>query len=282
MLGRTLKRCFSASPYNPLRYLQSYVPTELPTKQEIYDVVRTSHESGGQLVHNLRHVNPVRQSGPVLPYDGPFTMEDMLKNSYQEYIKINDICYASTDAEEIMRRVPGVTREEAEYIRTLGLTPDDEVELAYWYKNAGIDIYYPLNFTYVVRQVVTNSKGEKVEVMWPFLSWEDCADLSVDTALQELPYYNIRHWEAYSGDEWYKYVNNIDLGVPDTFHEYERNTRFMLNVISDQLEELPDDMRPWPSAPNPHCRNELFREQKDILQWEEMSAPEWKHRSPDQ
>lgn len=84
-----------------------------------------------------------------------------------------------------MRRVPGITREEAEYIRTLGLTPDDEVEIAYWYKNIGYDIYYPLNLTYTLRQVVTNSKGEKVEVVWPAQSWDECGDLHVDTALQD-------------------------------------------------------------------------------------------------
>ncbi len=132
-------------------------------------------------------------------------MEDRASATYNEYLKLNDRCYQSTSADELMRRIPGLTRADAEYVRTLGMTPDDEVEIAYWYKNAGIDIYYPLNNTYVARQVVTNSKGEKVEVMWPFTSWEDGQELSVDTALQELPYYTIRHWEAFSGDDWYKY-----------------------------------------------------------------------------
>ena len=55
-----------------------------------------------------------------------------------------------------MRRVPGITREEAEYITTLGLTPDDEVEFAYYVKTSGVDPYYPCNMTYMLRQVVTN------------------------------------------------------------------------------------------------------------------------------
>ena len=28
-------------------------------------------------IRNLRHVNPIRQSGPLPPYDGPYTMEDI-------------------------------------------------------------------------------------------------------------------------------------------------------------------------------------------------------------
>jgi hypothetical protein len=48
-----------------------------------------------------------------------------------------------------MRRVLGTTREEAEYIRMLGLTPDNEVELAYYSKSIGLDIYYPFNCTYI-------------------------------------------------------------------------------------------------------------------------------------
>jgi len=281
MLASKFARHFSAAPYNPMRYLQSYVSTEMPTKEEIHDEIRTTHEQGGSLVQNLRHINPVRQSGPVPPYDGPVTMEDMLKGSFQEYLKLNDVCYVSNDPEEIMRRVPGVNREEAEYITTLGLTPDEEIDLAFWYKNIGLDIYYPLNYTYVARQVVTNSKGEKVEVLWPFQGWEDCAELSVDTALQDRPYQNIRHWEAYSGDEWYKYTNNQDLGVPDTWFEYDKNTRFMLSVVTDQIEELPDSMRPFNTPRHPNCRRELWRDQEEMKRMEEMAQPDWKHRSPD-
>ena len=277
MLSRAfvLLRSFSAAPYNPLKYLQSYVPTKMPTRKEVFDNVHTQHSGHGSVIHNLRHINPVRQSGAVPPFDGPFTMEDMLKSAYDEYQKLHDRCYPSTDTEEIMRRVPGVTREEAEYIRTIGLTPDDEVELAYWYKNLGLDIYYPLNSTYIARQVVTNSKGEKVEVMWPFMSWEDTIELSVDTALQDRPYLTIRHWEAFSGDEWYKYVNNQDLGLPDTWFEYDKNTRFIIAMVQDQLEELPDKLRPWPSPRNPHARKELWQSQEHMQDLYDIAKPGW-------
>ena len=278
MLSRALllSRKFSAAPYNPHKYLQSYVPTKMPTRQEVFDNINTAHSDQGAVVQNLRHINPVRQSGPVPPFDGPFSMEDILKNVYDESLKLGDCCYPSTDAEEIMRRVPGVTREEAEYIRGLGLTPDDEVELAYWYKNLGLDIFYPSNNTYIARQVVTNSKGEKTEVMWPFMAWEDCVELSVDTALQDNPYQTIRHWEAFSGDEWYKYVNNQDLGLPDTWFEYDGNTRFMMSVIQDQLEEIPDKYRPWPTERNPHARKELWQSQEHMQELEDLDKEDWR------
>ena len=74
-------------------------------------------------------------------------MEDLLDNCHQEYLRLSDQCYASADPEEIMRRVPGVTREEAEYIRTMGLTPDEEVEIAYWYKKILVWIYTNLSIS---------------------------------------------------------------------------------------------------------------------------------------
>jgi hypothetical protein len=277
MLSRALSlaRKFSSAPYNPMKYLRSYVPTKMPGREEVYEIVNTAHQGEGPLVQNLRHINPVRQSGPVPPFDGPFTMEDILNNIYYEYAKLGDQCYASTDTEEIMRRVPGTTREEAEYIRGLGLTPDDEVELAYWAKNLGLDIYYPMNNTYIARQIVTNSKGEKVEIVYPFQAAEDIFELSVDTALQDRPYLSIRHWEAFSGDEWYKYINTQDLGVPDTWIEYEKNSRFAMGLIGDQLEELPDQIRPWPSPKHPNARKELWRSQEHLKDLDDLSKPDW-------
>lgn len=281
MISRKLFQSFSATPYNPMKYLQSYVPTKMPTRDEVHETIRTAHEVSGTLVQNLRHINPTRASGPLPAFHGPFTMEDMLEHSSQEYLKLNDICYQSMDTEELMRRVPGLTREEAEYVKTLGFTPDEEVEMAYWYKNIGLDMYYPLNYTYVARQVVTNSKGEKVEVMWPFMAWEDILDLSVDTALQDRPYMTIRHWEAFSGDEWYKYTNNQDLGVPDTWFEFDKNTRYMLTIIADQLEEPTDKIRVYPSPRHPNCRKEFWSPQEDLIKLEKLADPNWTHRSPD-
>jgi hypothetical protein len=51
----------------------------------------------------------------------------------------------STDVEEMMRRVPGLTRREALRIQQLGLTPDEEVDFAYLVVHNGIDVFYEAN-----------------------------------------------------------------------------------------------------------------------------------------
>jgi len=48
----------------------------------------------------------------------------------------------------------------------MGLSPYEQVRLAYLTYHIGYDIFYAPNGVYVARQVVTNSKGQKVEVFW--------------------------------------------------------------------------------------------------------------------
>ena len=43
-------------------------------------------------------------------YDGPYTMEDIRKVMWNTTVG-RDFCYCVTDVEEIMRRVPGITRK---------------------------------------------------------------------------------------------------------------------------------------------------------------------------
>lgn len=50
-----------------------------------------------------------------------------------------------------MRRVPGLSRKDAEHITTLGLNPDEEVDFAYLAHNNGLDIYYTPNNCYLGR-----------------------------------------------------------------------------------------------------------------------------------
>ena len=49
-----------------------------------------------------------------------------------------------------------------EHIVKLGLTPIEQVDYAYLAYNIGLDVFYIHNQMYVARQVVTNSKGQKV------------------------------------------------------------------------------------------------------------------------
>jgi hypothetical protein len=72
-----------------------------------------------------------------------------------------------------LRRVPGLTRREALKIQQFGLTPDEEIDFAYMVVNLGMDVFYEANQAYCARQVVTNSKGEKVEILWPSSTYDE-------------------------------------------------------------------------------------------------------------
>ena len=63
----------------------------------------------------MRHILPIRESGPLPAYDGPYTMED-IRNIYDKTCIGKDYHPCSHLPEEIMRRVPGLTRKEAEHI----------------------------------------------------------------------------------------------------------------------------------------------------------------------
>lgn len=55
----------------------------------------------------MRHVNPVRQSGPLPSYYGTYTMED-IKKLFDQTTMGKDVHYCQMDVDEVMRRVPGV------------------------------------------------------------------------------------------------------------------------------------------------------------------------------
>ena len=88
-------------------------------------------------------------------------MED-IKKLFDQTTMGKDINYCQMDVDEVMRRVPGITRKEVEHIVKSGLTPYEQVRYAYLAYNFGLDVFYEPNGVYVARQVVTNSKGQKV------------------------------------------------------------------------------------------------------------------------
>lgn len=112
------------------------------------------HATPPSPVRNVRHVNPVRESGPLPSYDGTYTMEDIRKVMNNTRIG-KDLCYCQMDVDELMRRVPGITRKECEHIVKLGLTPEEQVDFAYIAYNIGLDVFYLTNQAFVARQVVT-------------------------------------------------------------------------------------------------------------------------------
>jgi len=191
---QSLRTFGGGGPYNPLRYKDYFVPNNHPKDEEIFNHLREMHTLPMSPHRNLRHVNPIRESGPLPAYDGTYTMED-IRNIYINTSIGRDFHHCSHEPEEIMRRVPGLTRKEAVQITKLGLTPDEEVDFAYIAYNIGLDVFYYPNTIYVARQVVTNSKGEKVEVYWNFQAFEDLAMLNVGFApsLEHVDY----HWEIF-------------------------------------------------------------------------------------
>ena len=79
MLAPVQSMAFGHGPYNPLHYKSHLVPEELPTTEDIYANIKTFHSTPSPPIYNMRHIHPVRQSGPIPAYDGTWTMEDIKK-----------------------------------------------------------------------------------------------------------------------------------------------------------------------------------------------------------
>jgi len=85
---------------------------------------------------------------------------------------------------------------------------------------------------YVARQVVTNSKGEKVEVYWNAQAFEDLASLCVGFApvMEYIDY----HWEIFLwGDPPIHPLCDFDLCAPGTWFEYECEWGGEMNMLED-------------------------------------------------
>jgi len=76
--------------------------------------------------------------------DGEYTMEDV-RDIFHYTTVGRDLCYAQMDIDELMRRLPGLLRKEAEHIVKLGLTPQEQVDFAYIAYNIGLDVFYMTN-----------------------------------------------------------------------------------------------------------------------------------------
>jgi hypothetical protein len=145
---------FSHGPYNPLNYKNKLVSNRRMTTEEHYFELKKNAEYADKPVYNMRHVHPIRQSGPIPSYFGTYTMEDVKRAGYLARAPYESV-QESMDVEELMRRVPGLTRKEALKIQTFGLSPHEELDYAYLAVNNGLDVFYQFNFSYIARQVVT-------------------------------------------------------------------------------------------------------------------------------
>lgn len=145
---------FSHGPYNPFNYKTKLVSERRLTTEEEYFYQKKLKEFGNLPTYSMRQVHPIRQSGPIPPFAGPYTMEDVRKVGFAlraPWEPTNE----STSCEELMRRVPGLTKKEAIKIQSLGFNPLEELDFAYIVVNNGIDVFFTPNAGYLTRQVVT-------------------------------------------------------------------------------------------------------------------------------
>merc|ERR1711976_459208 len=205
------------------------------------------------------------------PYYGTYTMEDIRKVNY-EYRAPVEGTPQSTDVEELMRRIPGLTRKEALKIQSLGLTPWEELDYAYIVVNNGIDVFYESNHSYVNRQVVTNSKGEKVECLFATNEPDEFTYMNFSVHIGDD---RMDHaYDPVPGEPPVCPVQDYENGAPYSFFEYELDNRLHMTMVQDQ-NLIPEDERPCPVPKHPNCSKELWRPQSDLQEDDEMKDPNW-------
>lgn len=265
------KKFFSHGPYNPMNYKHKLVSDRKLTTEENYFIIKKQEEFGALPMYNMRQVHPIRQSGPIPAYYGDYTMEDVRKHMWDMRAPYEAV-HESTDPEELMRRCPGLTKKEALKITSIGLSPFEELDYAYLVVNNGIDVFYPDNNAYLVRQVVTNSKGEKVECLFPAFEGDEFTYMPFS---QKAGYERMDHaWDPVPGEPPVCPVPDYELGVPHSFFEYEMDNRLHMIMCFDQ-QGIPEEQRPCPLPKNPACSKDYFRPQQDLKEEVEMENPDW-------
>ena len=108
----------------------------------------------------------------------------------------------------------------------------------------------------MARQVVTNSKGEKVEVLWPGATFDEMTMMVFGNApiweIHEVPF------DPIPGELPIRVHPDYDLGQPFTWFEYETDSRIHYLMTEDQIYP-PESKRPFPSEKNPHCYTGMWR-----------------------
>ena len=119
---------------------------------------------------------------------------------------------------------------------------------------------------------MTNSKGEKVEILWPSATYDEMTMMVFGNApiweMHENP------WDPIPGELPIRPHPDYDLGVPFTFFEYEVDSRIHHLMTVDQM-FIPEDHRPFPSEKNPYCSKELWRPQVDLEEEDQLRDPDW-------
>lgn len=72
-----------------------------------------------------------------------------------------------------------------------------------------------------------------------------------------------------------KVTGDMDLGVPNTWFEYEQEWSTEMVIATDQM-NIPEDIRPFDTPRNPHARKELWKSQDQLSLEKEMEKSDWK------
>ena len=84
------------------------------------------------------------------------------------------------------------------------------------------------------------------------------------------------HWEIFLwADPPIKVTGDIDLGVPNTWFEYELEWSTEQVIATDQM-NIQEDIRPFATKKNPFARSELWKSQEQLALEKEMLDPAWK------
>ena len=54
------QRMFSHGPYNPMHYKTVLVPEGMPTTEDYYATIKSTHSTPPPPIYNMRHIHPVR------------------------------------------------------------------------------------------------------------------------------------------------------------------------------------------------------------------------------
>lgn len=84
------------------------------------------------------------------------------------------------------------------------------------------------------------------------------------------------HWEIFLwADPPIKVTGDLDLGVPNTWFEYELEWSTEQAIATDQM-NIQEDIRPFGTTKNPYARSELWKSQEQLALEKEMLDPAWK------
>ena len=112
-----------------------------------------------------------------------------------------------------------------------------------------------------------------MEVYWNTQAFEDVSLVPVGHApIDDTPEI---HWEIFLwGETAVRSLHDFDLGVPNTWFEYEEEMWNDQVFQEDQI-TIPEGVRRFPTEKNPHCNRDLWKSQEDLDNIENMKNPNW-------